>query len=100
MEKGEDQRLAAQREMLEELGIQVEPTRCVWTWQSPTTDLTLWGWIADLPEAQIKHDPAEVAEVLFLTSEEVANHPDAMPTNKAFIESLKACFSDAQRRGL
>jgi 8-oxo-dGTP diphosphatase len=79
------------REMREEIGISVEPVRCVWRWDSPATQLTLWGWTASYNTADVlKPDPCEVAEVLWLTGEEVADHPDAMPTNRSFVTHLNA----------
>jgi 8-oxo-dGTP pyrophosphatase MutT (NUDIX family) len=88
LETNESQESAVVREMQEELGITVQPLRCVWRWDSPTTDLTLWGWIAERPPAQVRPDPNEVAEVLWLTADEVAGHVDAMPTNRSFVAAL------------
>ena len=88
IENGESQKSAAIREMHEELGITVKPLRQVWHWKSPTTELTLWGWLADWEKTEIKPDRFEVAEVLWLTAEEVAEHPDAMPTNRSFVQAL------------
>src|SRR3954468_10154010 len=59
IEPGESQESAVVREMQEELGVTIRPLRCVWRWDSPTTELTLWGWIADLPEQELRIDPAE-----------------------------------------
>jgi len=88
MEVGEDQATAAVREMREELGITINPLRCVWRWDSPTTELTLWGWIADLPDEPLRPDPTEVSEVLWLTDAEVGAHPEGLPSNQSFIECL------------
>jgi 8-oxo-dGTP pyrophosphatase MutT (NUDIX family) len=88
IEVNESQEAAVIREMQEELGITVHPTRCVWKWDSPKTELTLWGWTADHPNGALRPDPNEVAEVLWLNSDEAAAHVDAMETNRAFIDSL------------
>jgi (d)CTP diphosphatase len=88
IEAGESQLSAVIREMQEELGIAVKPIKCVWRWDSPTTELTLWGWTADWPGTPIRPDPAEVAEILWLRSDEISDHPDAMPTNKSFVAAL------------
>lgn len=74
--------------MDEELGIIVKPLKCVWHWISPLSELTLWGWTAEWTGGEIKADPCEVAEVLWLTDAEVISHADAMPTNPAFVQSL------------
>jgi 8-oxo-dGTP diphosphatase len=89
IEIGESQQSAVVREMREEIGIVVQPVKCIWRWDSPNTELTLWGWIAKHNGEVLKPDPAEVAEVLWLTGDEVAEHPDAMPTNRSFIAALK-----------
>ena len=88
IEAGESQESAVIREMREELGMDVIPKKCVWRWDSPTTELTLWGWTAGFEKAEIRPDPAEVAEILWLSSEEASSHPDAMPTNRSFMMAL------------
>jgi 8-oxo-dGTP diphosphatase len=88
VEVGETQEAAVVREMLEELSISVRPVRCVWRWDSPTTDLTLWGWTAAWDGEGPRADPNEVTEVLWLTGAEVAEHPDAMPSNRSFVDAL------------
>jgi 8-oxo-dGTP diphosphatase len=88
IEQNESQESAVVREMSEEIGIIVRPVRCVWKWDSPTTELTLWGWLADWDLQELKPDPKEVAEVLWLNGDEVAGHADAMPTNVSFVSAL------------
>jgi len=89
VEQGEAQPTAVVREMREELGVVVEPIRCVWRWDSPG-DLTLWGWTATAPTAELRPEAFEVAEVLWLTPAEIVNHPDAMPSNRDFVAALLA----------
>jgi 8-oxo-dGTP pyrophosphatase MutT (NUDIX family) len=89
MEVNESQENAVIREMHEELGSTVRPRRRVWKWDSPTSELTLWGWTADYPDGELRPDPDEVAEVLWLTGEEVIGHADAMATNEDFVKSLE-----------
>jgi len=88
IEQGESQESAVIREMTEELGVKVNPLQCVWKWESPDSDLTLWGWTAEREQTEISVDPKEVTEVLWLSSEEVIGHPDAMPTNRSFVGAL------------
>ncbi len=88
IEAGETQEAAAVREMREELGIEIRPIQCVWRWDFPHTELTLWGWTADWDHQEPIADPREVAEILWLHGTEAAEHPDAMPTNKHFIDAL------------
>jgi 8-oxo-dGTP diphosphatase len=88
IEQGESQQSAVVREMKEELGITVKPLRCIWRWDSPSTELTLWGWTADRDNEPIQPDPNEVAEAMWLTGDEAIHHPDAMPTNRSFVLAL------------
>ncbi len=76
--------------MSEEVGIAVRPVKCVWNWTSPTTELTLWGWIADWDHCELNPDPREVAKVLWLSAEDVAAHVDGMATNPSFAAALIA----------
>lgn len=90
VEPGESLPDAAIREMREELGIQVRPIRQVWRAEIVQRRLTLFGWIAEMSADQnIQPNEAEVAEILWLTPEEGSSHPDALPTNAAFIAALK-----------
>ena len=89
IEPGESQQSAVVREMREELGVTVEPLRCVWHWDSPG-DLTLWGWTATTPTADLRPEAFEVADVLWLTPGEIVDHPDAMPSNRSFVAALLA----------
>jgi 8-oxo-dGTP diphosphatase len=89
IEVDESQETAVIREMQEELGIAVRPKRCVWKWDSPTSELTLWGWTADFPDVELRPDPSEVAEILWLSGDEAIAHADAMATNREFIKSLR-----------
>jgi len=89
IEVGESQTSAVVREMKEELGAAVRPIRCVWRWDKPDSNLTLWGWTADLLSESLSPDPLEVAEVMWLRGEEVAEHPDALPSNRLFVQALK-----------
>ena len=84
MEPGESQAAAVVREMREELGVAVEPVRCVWRWDG-AGDLTLWGWTAAGPAAEPR---PEASEVLWLTPGEVVDHPDAMPSNRDLVAAL------------
>jgi NADH pyrophosphatase NudC (nudix superfamily) len=79
--------------MMEELGAKVRPIAQVWHWEKPDWPLTLWGWTAELLAGDLRPDPAEVAEILWLTGEEVSDHPDGLPSNRLFVASLEAATS-------
>ena len=99
VEKGETLAQAAVREMKEELGVAVELQRQVWRWDSPEHPLTLWGFVGTCCHDQFTADPFEIAELMWLTPEEAITHPDAMPTNREFIEHvLRHCSPQDERR--
>jgi 8-oxo-dGTP diphosphatase len=89
IEVGESQEAAVVREMQEELGALIHPNQCVWRWDQPNGNLTLWGWKADLLSFDLQPNPEEVAEVLWLTSAQISAHPDALPNNRAFVARLE-----------
>ena len=86
---GESQADACVREAREELGVCVVPLKPVWLHEFGERKLRLFGWLARLEPGEIRPDPLEVAEVLWLTREEALAHPDGLPTNKAFIDALE-----------
>jgi len=88
IEPGESQLSAVIREMAEELGADIRPIKNIWRWEHPEGKLILWGWIAELLSKNLRPDPAEVAEVLWLTGPEAAAHPDAMASNQSFVAAL------------
>jgi len=88
IEHGEQHIDAARRELREELGIDVEPTVQVWHHLSPDKPLRLFGWLGEMRSTDIQPDPAEVAEVLWLTAEEASSHPDALPGTAELIAAL------------
>ena len=88
VELGESQPDAVIREMREELGILVRPVRCFWSWRDPGSLLTLFGWIGEQVDGTLSPDPLEIEEVLWLTPNEIAEHPDALRTNRDFVAAL------------
>ena len=89
LEPSETERDAVAREMLEELRVDCEPRALVWRSQTSWGANVAW-WTAErisLQEAMA--DPAEVAEVLWLTAEEMFSHPDLLESNRIFLESLE-----------
>ena len=94
IEVGEAPAAAVAREMLEELGVEVRPIANVCRWDQPRLDLpgvslTLWGWTAELLSENLRPDPLEVAQVLWLSGTEAIDHPDAMPSNRYFVNCLE-----------
>ncbi|MGQ4806964.1 hypothetical protein NKDENANG_00302 [Candidatus Entotheonellaceae bacterium PAL068K] len=88
IDAGESQHAAVMREMHEELNAELLPLRCVWRHRFVERPLTLWGWLGELTSANLKPNPAEVAEILWLTSDEIVSHPDVLPHTDAFLAAL------------
>lgn len=88
IEVGESQRCALVREIKEELGIDIQPIRQCWSWESPDAPLTLWGWIAEWTGGELKPDPTEIEEILWLSGDEVGRHAEGMATNEKFVKCL------------
>lgn len=88
IEPGESQAQAVIREAVEELGVEVSPLECVWRCEPLDRPWVLWGWVAELLSNVITPNPREIAEVLWLTAEQGATHPDGLTTNAPFFAAL------------
>lgn len=90
IEEGETEHEAVVRECLEELAAPVKPLDRVWR------SVTAWGtslswWTVELDEAVILvPDPVEVAEVFWMTLEQLASHPDLLEGNREFLVEVAA----------
>jgi len=97
IEPGETDAEAAVREMREELDLDVRLLERVWEFEHPDRALTLYGWIADLGPRPVIAEPAEVAEVLWLTQAEAATHPDNLPHTHRFVAAAGAAFGASEQ---
>ncbi len=89
VEVGEERDAAVLREMREELGLAVELVGQVWRHDFTDRELTLFGYLAKRMGEQVKPNPHEVSEVLWLTAAETGMHPDAMPMTDRFVAALE-----------
>lgn len=89
IEDGEDEPHALIREMREELGIRVRPGRRVWTWHREHPPLDLHCWTADLLDADVHPNPIEVAEVRWLTGDEIRALPGLLPSCTDLLNVLE-----------
>jgi 8-oxo-dGTP pyrophosphatase MutT (NUDIX family) len=86
IQDGEAEETALRRECLEEIGVEVRPLRRVWECE------TAWGvrlgwWLGAIDAAAVPvPDVQEVEEILWLTPEEMAAHPDCLASNRAFLD--------------
>lgn len=88
VEPGEREDEAIVRECREELAARVEATACVWrsvtTWG---TALAWWTVVLDEGEPLVPH-PVEVDEILWLSPQEMLDHPELLQGNRPFLEAV------------
>lgn len=91
IEGGETQEQALVRELMEELGICVTPLECVHESETPWNVYLYW-WTAAVSDAELEQmrlNPKEVKGVEWLTLEELRNHPLALESNLAVLDTLR-----------
>lgn len=89
LEPGESEDEALRRELLEELGVVVQPLRRVWQSVTPWRVELAW-WLANLADDDsIRPNPAEVASVHWLTTAEIRALPKLLPSNVEFLDALE-----------
>jgi len=93
VEVQEDHAAAAAREFREELGVDVRIVQLIWRYTFDDRPLTLWGYLGELSDQPLAPDPDEVAEVLWLTAEQAAAHPDGLPRTADFIAALEEALT-------
>ncbi len=87
IENGETPREAVIRELDEELGVHIEPVRQLWENVTPW-DVELCWWLAELDRnTQPRPNPAEVADVLWLTPEQMVQLPTLLISNWRFLDA-------------
>jgi len=88
IEPGETEPAALIREIREELGVSLEPIRCLWRNVTPWRVSLAW-WLGQLPpDADLRPNPAEVESVHWLTPAELLELPDLLSGNREFIAAL------------
>lgn len=87
IERGETPHAAIVRELHEELGLVAEAREHIW--QSRTSWGTLLDWVLvdRHPQSEPIANPAEVAEWMWLSAEELLCHPDLLPSVPAFFSA-------------
>jgi 8-oxo-dGTP diphosphatase len=93
IEPGETQEQAAIREAREEVGIEVRPLRCVWTHDRPDGSWRLFAWLCEWTGGEVRPNPAEVAQAMWLDADEGSCHPDALPTMRSLCDALARATS-------
>jgi len=93
VELGEAPASAAVRELREELGVDVTLTRQVWDYRCPDRPLRLFGWLGALASHDFTLDAHEIAEVLWLSRDEVLAHRDVLAGTEDFVARLEAAIA-------
>lgn len=89
IEPGEEEREAVVRECREELAAEVEPAECIWRSVSPWGTELAW-WTARLVNTcELVPHPVEVAEILWLSVEEMLADPTLLEGNRQFLEAIR-----------
>ncbi len=88
IEPGEGEPDALVREMREELDVVVRPGERIMTQVKHGGGLVLHWWSAELVAGELRPNPAEVAELAWLTPDEVRRLPDAIPGTDAIFVKL------------
>jgi 8-oxo-dGTP diphosphatase len=98
IESKESEQQALVREIREELGVPIQPIRCVWRSVTPWKVRLAW-WLSRLePVAQLTPDRVEVESVHWLTTDEMADLPDLLASNHHFLQALRSGNIDLSTR--
>lgn len=91
VEPGETHAEAVVREMREEVGLSIHPVRQLWKCELHDGRLVLHWWLVE-PDASgdctPRPNPAEVAEVRWLTPAEIVALPGLLESNRRFLEHM------------
>jgi 8-oxo-dGTP pyrophosphatase MutT (NUDIX family) len=89
VEPGETEPQALQRELREELGVDLRPIHCLWRSLTPWNVALSW-WQAELPDdAELTPNPAEVESVHWLSAAQLLALPDLLPSNRDFLIGIQ-----------
>ena len=90
IEEGETEQAAVQRELREEVGLEVEPLRQLWKSEAQSGVLLHWWLVRRVDAAQPPQpNPREVASCHWLSLEEIEHHPKTLLTNRRFAAAVR-----------
>jgi 8-oxo-dGTP diphosphatase len=88
IEPGESHEAALVREMLEELHLEVRPGRHLMTQTKHDGRLVLYCWSAEIVSGEPTPNPKEVAQLAWLTPEEIAVKAGVLPGTVEIVECV------------
>lgn len=86
IEPGEAEHEAVVRECREELAAVVEPRDCVWRSVTAWGTSLAWWSVGMAGDGELVPHPVEVAEILWLTAEEMIREPTLLEGNRDFLD--------------
>lgn len=98
IEPGEDQPAAVIRETREEVGLTVQPIRCVWQCPAHGANYDLYWWLADPIAGNLKVADDEVAAVRWIYPDEFANLERTFPEARDFFADILPALPEWQSR--
>ena len=87
IEPGESQEAAVRREFFEEVGGVAQPVRKIWEFRRSDGKLLLHWWLAMLQSNSLHPNSTEVAELRWCTPHDIAQLPDVLGSNTAFLDA-------------
>ena len=88
VEPGESPEEAVVREMAEELGIVVRPIRPVWQCPTEGAGYMLEWWLTEIEDGEPRPTSAEVAEMRWVTPEQIHELTPTFPAHLEFIDEV------------
>lgn len=88
IEPGEAEHEAVIRECREELAAVVEPRDCVWRSVTNWGTALAWWTVEMTTESELVPHPVEVAEILWLSAEEMIGEPTLLEGNREFLQAV------------
>ncbi|WP_460168412.1 NUDIX domain-containing protein [Thermostilla marina] len=86
---GESEPQTLIRELREELAVEITPLRRLWESMTPwNVHLTWWSAAMAVDSVPVPN-PAEVAELFWMTVSELRTHPDLLESNLAFLDAVE-----------
>ena len=89
IEPGEEEHEAVVRACHEDLAAIVEPAECIWRSVSPWGTPLAWWTVRLVGSGELVPHPIEVAEILWLSVEEMLADPTLLEGNRPFLEAIR-----------